>query len=95
MHKYIEFSYEKFGRMEVLILPEENRILFSDKFLRKCLDVKNKELPWASDIWTDDDVYVELCEVFEYIRYAKVDKDTRWDFEEWISEVIMDCSKLL
>lgn len=95
MRKYIEFNYEKFGRMEVLILPEENRILFSDKFLRKCLDVKNKQLPWASDIWSDDDSYVELFEVFEYIRYARADEETRNLFEEWIADVIKDCSKLL
>lgn len=95
MRKYIEFSHEKFGRMEVLILPEENRILFSDKFLRKSLNVKNKQLPWASDIWSDDDSYVELFEVFEYIRYARVNEEMRFFFEEWIADVIKDCSKLL
>ena len=95
MFKLIEFSYKKFGRMKVMILPDENRILFSDKFLRKCLDVKNTKLPWASDIWGDDGCWVDFVEVFEYIRYARTDEETRNDFEEWISEVIMDCSKLL
>lgn len=43
MCKCIGFGHKKFGEMEVLL--EENRMLFSDKFLRKCLDVKNKQLP--------------------------------------------------
>lgn len=95
MYKCIGFGHEKFGEMEVMILPEENRMLFSDKFLRKCLDVKNKQLPWCGEVSNDGDVWVELSEVFDYIRYARTDEETRWLFNEWISEIIMDCSKLL
>ena len=38
---------------------------------------------------------IEICDLFEYLRYAKVDEEIRWDFEEWISEIILDCAKLI
>lgn len=93
MCKCIGFGHEKFGEMEVLL--EEDRMLFSDKFLRKCLDVKNKQLPWCAEVDNDGDAWVELFEVFEYIRYARTDEETRWCFNEWISDIIKDCSKLI
>lgn len=92
-YKCIEFSHYKFGRMEVLL--GEGRILFSHNFFKKCLKVKNKELPNASDTYSERDSCVELFEVFEYIKYSKVDEKTRWEFEEWLADVIKDCSKLL
>lgn len=93
MYKIIEFSHKDFGRMEVLI--GEGNMMFSDVFLRKCLDVKNTQLPWCAEISDKDTAWIRLFEVFEYIRYAKVKEETRWDFEEWISDIIKDCSKLL
>lgn len=93
MYKCIGFSHCKFGTMEVLL--GENRMLFSDMFLRKCLDVRNKQLPWCADVGDKSGAWVELFEVFEYIRYARTDEETRNLFEEWISDVITDCSKLL
>lgn len=95
MGKYIEFSHEKFGRMEVLLLPDEERMLFSHNFLRKSLNVKNTNMPYCSDIWSDEDRWIDLFEVFEYVKYARTDEETRHLFEEWIADVIKDCSKLL
>ena len=85
MYKCIEFSHYKFGRMEVLL--GEGDMLFSNNFLRKCLAVKNKELPNSSDLYSKDDSWVQLFEVFEYIRYAKVEEESRYLFEEWISDI--------
>lgn len=93
MYKSVEFSHYNFGRMEVIL--GEGRMLFSHNFLKKSLDVKNKELPNASNMHDENDTWVELFEVFEYIRYAKIDEEFRYLFEEWIADVIMDCSKLL
>lgn len=93
MCKCVEFSHYKFKKMEVLL--GEGRMLFSHNFLKKSLDVRNKELPLASDTWDKDDAYVELFEVFEYIKYAKTDEETRYLFEEWLADVIKKCSKLL
>lgn len=92
-YKCVEFSHYKFGRMEVLL--GEGRMLFSHNFLKKSLDVKNKNLPWCSDTHSKDDSCVQLFEVFEYIRYAKTNEETRHLFEEWLADVIKDCSKLL
>ena len=92
-YKCVEFSHYKFGRMEVLL--GEGRMLFSHNFLAKNLDVRNKNLPWCSDTYDGDDVCVQLFEVFEYIKYARTDEETRRLFEEWIADVIKDCSKLL
>lgn len=92
-YKCIEFSHYKFGRMEVLL--GEGRMLFSHNFLKKSLDVRNKDLPWCSDTYSKDDSCVELFEIFEYIKYAKIDEETRHLFEEWLADVIKDCSKLL
>ncbi len=93
MYKCIEFSHYKFGTMEVIL--GEGRMLFSHNYLKKCLKVRNKELPNASDTYSKDDSKVELFEVFEYIKYAKADDELRWEFEEWLADVIKDCSKLL
>lgn len=94
MDKCVEFNNEKFGAMEVLIT--EDGILFPEQKIRKYLDVLNKELPLVCDSVSDDGTaWIYLFEVFEYIRYAKVKQETRWDFEEWISDIIKDCSKLL
>lgn len=92
-YKCVEFSHYKFGRMEVLL--GEGRMLFSHNFLVKNLDVRNKELPWCSDTYDKEDSWIQLFEVFEYIKYAKIDEKIRYLFEEWIADVIMDCSKLL
>lgn len=88
MDKCVEFDNEKFGAMEVLIT--EDGVLFPEQKIRKYLNVLNKELPLVCD-----SVWIYLFEIFEYIRYAKVKRETRWDFEEWISDIIKDCSKLL
>lgn len=93
MYKCIEFSHDKFGRMEVIL--GENRMLFSHNFLKSSLDIRNKELPNSSNTYDENDSWIELFEVFEYIRYARTDEDTRNFFEEWLADVIKDCSKLL
>lgn len=95
MCKCIEFSHYKFGRMEVIL--QEGNILFSNNFLKKCLEVRNTKLPYCSDTCTKNknEAWVYLFEVFEYIRYARVDEDTRYMFEEWLEDIIEDCSKLL
>ena len=93
MYKCVEFSHFKFGRMEVIL--GEGRMLFSHNFLKKCLEVKNQELPNCSEMHDENDSWIELFEVFEYIRYAKIDGENRYFFEEWIADVIKDCSKLL
>lgn len=93
MYRCIGFGHEKFGEMEVVI--GDGRILFSNNYLKDVLKVKNKELPWASDISSKDDCLVDLKEVFEYIRYSKAEQETRWEFEEWIEDVIKDCAKLI
>ena len=92
MYKSYNFEHKNFGMMEVII--GEGRILFSHNFLKKCLKVKNKELPNASNTYSQDDLWVELFEVFEYIKYSKVDEETRWEFEEWLEDIIRDCVKL-
>lgn len=49
----------------------------------------------------DDLTQEELAKImpwvrlFEYIKYAKVNEDTRHLFEEWLTDVIKDYSKLL
>lgn len=93
MYKSYYFKHKEFGEMEVVI--GEGRILFSDSFLKEKLIVLNKELPMASDIYGEDDCWVDFREIFEYIRYSKVNKETRWEFEEWIEDIIRDCSKLV
>lgn len=92
MYKAYGFEHRNFGKMEVII--GEGRILFSDNFLKEKLKVLNKELPGASDIYDKNDCWVDFREVFEYIRYSKANEETRWEFEEWIEEVIRDCVKL-
>ncbi len=93
MYKCIGFNHKKFGEMEVVI--GDGRILFSNKYLKDKLKVKNKELPGASDISSIEDCLVDLKEVFEYIRYSKANEETRWEFEEWIEYIIKDCAKLV
>lgn len=93
MFKIVEFSHKYFGRMEVMLT--EDRMLFSDQFLRNCLSVKNNQLPNCSDIGDEESAWVDLFEVFEYVRHAKARDEIRWDFEEWIADIIKDCSKLL
>ena len=80
MCKSYNFEHRKFGMMEISII--DGRILFSNNYLKDVLKVKNKELPWASDISSEDDCLVDFKEVFEYIRYSKADEETRWEFEE-------------
>ncbi len=92
MYKSYGFGHRKFGEMEVMI--GEGRILFSNNFLKERLKVLNKELPRASDIYDKDDCWVDFKEVFEYIKYSKVDEETRWEFEEWMEDVIKDCARL-
>ena len=92
MYKAYGFEHRNFGNMEVIIW--EGIILFSDNFLKEKLKVLNKELPGASDIYDKNDCWVDFREVFEYIRYSKANEETRWEFEEWIEEVIRDCVKL-
>ncbi len=92
MYRDYYFKHKDFGTMEVVI--GEGRILFSDNYLRDELKVVNKELPLACDISSKDDCLVDLKEVFEYIRYSKASEETRWEFEEWLEEVIRDCIKL-
>lgn len=93
MYKSYNFEHSKFEMMEVII--GDGRILFSNNYLKKILKVKNTQLPWASDISSKDDCLVDLKEVFEYIRYSKADEETRWEFEEWIEDIIKDCAKLI
>lgn len=92
MYKSYGFGHRKFGEMEVII--GEGRILFSNNFLKKRLKVLNKELPVASDIYGKNDCWIDFREVFEYIKYSKIDKETRWEFEEWMEDVIKDCARL-
>ena len=68
----------------------------------KCVEFNNEKFGAMEVLITEDGVLFPeqkirkyLFEVFEYIRYAKVKRETRWDFEEWISDIIKDCSKLL
>lgn len=93
MYKQYFFKHKDFGMMEVVI--GEGRIMFSNNYLKTKLKVFNKELPIMSDIFTENDCMVDFREVFEYIKYSKVDEETRWDFEEWIEETILDCAKLI
>lgn len=91
----ISFKHRKFKEMEVSIFKEDKRILFPEKYIREVLDVRNQNLPMCSDTWSKETSYIDIYEVFEYLRYAKVDEEKRWDFEEWISEIILDCAKLI
>jgi len=96
------FEHTKFGTMEILVEKEEKRILFSNKFLKEKLKVKHKMLPMIGDTWitksgTDEkeDVLVDFHEIFEYIKYSNIDEELRWDFEEWIAEIVQDLFKLI
>lgn len=94
MDKCLEFKNERFGTMEVIV--GDGEMYFPENFIRKILNVKNKELPLACDSVTNEGTaLIYLYELFEYIRYAKVTKETIWVFEEWIADIIKDCSKLL
>lgn len=89
------YKNRRFKEIEILLDNENKRILFPEKNIREILNVKNQDLPISSDTSTNETAYIDIHEVFEYIRYAKADIETRWDFEEWISEIILDCAKLI
>lgn len=91
----LDFEHKEFESMEVFIVPEEKRILFSNNSLKKNLDVRNKNLPQCSDTHSESDIYVDLHEVFEYIKYSKINEDRRKLFEEWLEEIILECLKEL
>lgn len=44
------YKHEEFGTMEVIINREQKSIHFPENFIRKCLNVKNKNLPFCSDM---------------------------------------------
>lgn len=91
----VSFKHRRFKEMEALIFKEDRRIVFPEKYIRRILNVKNENLPMCSDIGDKETSYIDIHEIFEYIRYAKVDEETRLDFEEWISDIILDCAKLI
>lgn len=92
-----EYKHRKFGTMEVIINREQKSIHFPENFIRKCLDVRNKELPLNSDMWSKntDEVYIYLAEVFDYIKYSKCPEEDRWEFNEWLEEIVYGCAKLI
>ncbi|MDO4282338.1 MAG: hypothetical protein Q4D02_01765 [Clostridia bacterium] len=92
-----EYNHKRFGIMEVIINKEHKSIHFPEKFIRKCLDVRNKDLPNCSDMWDENtgEAYIYLFEVFEYIKYSKCVDETRHVFNEWLEEIILDCAKLI
>ncbi len=102
LNRIYEFEHKKFGKMEVLVDKEDKRILFSDNFLKEKLKVKNQMLPMIGDVSItnknnrkDYDVFTDFREIFEYIRYSKLNENDRWDFEEWVSEIVQDLFKLI
>ena len=91
MLKTIVFVHRRFKNLEVFISEEDKIIMFEEKEIRKILNIQNKHLVSSSSYGG----MIEICDLFEYLRYAKVDEEIRWDFEEWISEIILDCAKLI
>lgn len=91
MVKTIVFVHSKFKNLEVFISQEEKIIMFEEEEISKMLKVTNENLISACSYGG----MLEINDLFEYIRYAKVDEDTRWQFEEWIKEIILDCAKLI
>lgn len=91
MVKTIVFVHSEFKSLEVFISQEEKIIMFDENAISKILKVANKNLISSCSYGG----MLEINDLFEYIRYSKVDKETRWDFEEWITEIILDCAKLI
>lgn len=91
MVKTIVFVHSKFKNLEVFISQEEKIIMFDEEEIRKTLKTKNKNLISSSSY----SGMIEINDLFEYIKYSNIDEETRWDFEEWISEIILDCAKLI
>lgn len=90
-NKTIIFQHRKFGSIGVIIFVNQKRIMFDDEELREKLKIDTDEYLESGDLGG----LADISNIFEYLRYAKVDKETRWDFEEWISEIILDCAKLI
>lgn len=97
MFEIKEYVNNRFGIMEVAINKRDKSIYFPEKFIRKCLDVRNKNLPYCSDMYDKNtrESYIYLFEVFEYIKYSKCKDEIRWKFGEWLKDIILDCAKLI
>lgn len=91
MFKTIVFVHSKFKNLEVFINQEEKVIMFEEDEIRKMLKITNNNL-FPSSSYSG---MMEICDLFEYIKYSKVEEGTRWEFEEWIAEIILDCAKLI
>ncbi len=84
------FKDKDLGKIEVLV--GEGRILFPDITLRKLLDVKNTNIPYCATVSDKKTLWVDTFEVFEYIKYARVNEEKRFLFEEWLEEIIVMCA---
>lgn len=92
MLKTIVFVHRKYESLEVFINQEERIILFDEIDIRNRLKIYDEDIVFSSSSYEG---MLEICDLYECIRYSEVDDKTRWEYEDWFQEIILDCAKLI
>lgn len=90
--KTIVFVNSKFESLEVYIDKEEKIILFDEDDIRNRLKIYDEDVVFSSSSYIG---MIQVCDLFEYIKFSELDDSERWDYEEWFTEIIKDCVKLI
>lgn len=92
MFKTIVFVHKKYESLEVFINKEEKVILFDENDIRNRFKIYDEDIVITSGNYSG---MLEICDLYECIKYSDVDDEIRWDYEEWLQEIILDCAKLI
>lgn len=90
--KTIVFVNSKFKSLEVYLDKEEKIVLFDEDEIRKRLKIYDEDIVFSSSSYGG---MIEICDLFEYIKFSGLDDNERWAYEEWFTEIVLDCAKLI